>query len=251
MSDIITEIGFDSKSLWQAKGFEPHAFPESTWPHFRELQLKRLTSVEGEDLTPVQEMIRRPMCEGTFRHFHNQKIEKLALMWVLISKSIAGGSWVGWPTDDYDFPALIIAWEESKKRLHIIIDLMPIADCVEYEWYREKYLDGIEPVYNEYKDLIGPNSTYRWFRAMQGPYHIFDGPGEKRDRSLQCEIEYIKQWVRVVQDAEPVQDAQYKQYVIRRKKILQTQLRQRDPLGSVLMRTLGDELGKKTILGYT
>ena len=53
MSDIITDIGFDSKSLWQAKGFEPHAFPESTWPHLRELQLKRLTSAEGEDLTPV------------------------------------------------------------------------------------------------------------------------------------------------------------------------------------------------------
>ena len=62
MSDIITDIGFDSKSLWQAKGFEPHPFPESTWPLFRELQLKRLTSVEGEDLTPVQEMVKRPMC---------------------------------------------------------------------------------------------------------------------------------------------------------------------------------------------
>ena len=38
---------------------------------------------------------------------------------------------------------------------------------------------------------------------------------------------------------------------IKRKRIMQTQLRQRDPLGSVLMRTLGDELGKKSILGYT
>jgi len=54
-----------------------------------------------------------------------------------------------------------------------------------------------------------------------------------------------------VNEAEPVKDEQYRQYAIRRKKILQTQLRQRDPLGSVLMRTLGDELGKKTIVGYT
>ena len=95
MSDIVTDIGFDSKSLWQPKGFEPHTFPESTWPLFKDLDLKRLTEVEGEDLTPVQEFFKRPMCEGTFRHFYNDKIEKLALMWVLISRSIAGGSWVG------------------------------------------------------------------------------------------------------------------------------------------------------------
>ena len=86
---------------------------------------------------------------------------------------------------------------------------------------------------------------------MQGPYHIFDGPGEQRDRALACEIEYIKEWVKVVKNAEPVKDEQYKQYAVKRKKILQTQLRQRDPLGSVLIRTMGDELGKKTILGYT
>lgn len=251
MSEIITDIGFDSKSLWHAKGFEPHPFPESTWPLIKDLKLKKLAAIEEEDLSPVQEMIRRPMAEGTFRHFYNEKIEKLALMWILISKSIAGGSWVGWPNDEYDFPALIIAWEESKKRLHIIIDLMPIVDCVEYEWYREKYLDRIEPVYNEFKDLIGPNSTYRWFRAMQSPYHIFDSPGEKRDRALTCEIEYIKKWVEVVREAAPVKDEHYKQYVNRRKKIMQTQLRQRDPLGSVLIRTLGDELGKKSIVGYT
>ena len=251
MSEIINDIGFDSKSLWQPKGFEPHTFPESTWPIIKELDLKKLIEIEGEDLSPVQEMIKRPMAEGTFRHFYNEKIEKLALMWLLISKSIAGGSWVGWPSDEYDFPALIIAWEESKKRLHIIIDLMPIVDCVEYEWYREKYLDVMEPVYNEYKDLIGPNSTYRWFRAMQGPYHIFDGPGEKRDRALKCEVEYIKGWVELVRKAEPIKDEQYRQYVNKRKSIMQKQLRQRDPLGSVLIRTLGDELGKKSILGYT
>ena len=92
MSEIITEIGFDSKSLWQPKGFEPHPFPESTWPIIKELGLKRLTETGSEDLTPTQEMIKRPMAEGTFRNFYNEKIEKLALMWLLISKSIAGGS---------------------------------------------------------------------------------------------------------------------------------------------------------------
>ena len=111
MSEIITDLGFDSKSLWQPKGFEPHPYPESTWPHLAGLQLKRLTEIEGEDLTPLQEGVKRPMAEGAFRHFHNDKIEKLAHMWVLISRSIAGGMWMGWPNDDYDFPALVLAWE--------------------------------------------------------------------------------------------------------------------------------------------
>lgn len=251
MSDIITELGFDSKSLWQPKGFEPHPYPETTWPAFEGLCLKKLTEIEGEDLSPLQDGVKKPMCEGTFRHYYNDKIEKLAHMWVLISRSIAGGMWMGWPNDDYDFPALVLAWEESKKRLHIIIDIMPLADVVEHEWYREKYLDGIEPVYSKYKDLIGPPSTYRWFRAQQGPYMIFDGPSGQRGRALQCEVEYARYWAGLVKNAEPVTDEQTKNYIIRRKRLMMTQLRQRDPLGSVLLRTMGPELGKKCSIGYT
>ena len=82
MSEFVTDIGFDSKSLWQPKGFEPHTFPESTWPLLKDLNLKTLTEIEGEDLTPVQGMVKQPMATGTFRHFHNDKIEKLALMWL-------------------------------------------------------------------------------------------------------------------------------------------------------------------------
>lgn len=251
MSDIVTDLGFDSKTLWQMKVFEPHPYPEATWPLLKGLNLKRLTTLEGQDLTVLQAGIKKPMIEGTFRHFYNEKIEKLAHMWVLISKSIAGGMWMGWPNDDYDFPALVMAWEESKKRLHIIIDLMPMVDVVEYEWYREKYLDGIEPVFNEHKDLIGPPSTYRWFRAQLGPYNIFDGPSGQRDKALQCEMAYIKYWAELVQKAEPVTDPAYKQYANRRKRIIQQQLRQRDPLGSVLIRTMGPELGKTCCVGYT
>ena len=251
MSDIITELDFDSKSLWQPKGFDPHPFPEKTWPLIKELGLKSLTQTEGEDLSEIQEKFDKPMITGTFRHFTNDKIEKLALMWVLISKSIVGGSWVGWPRDGYDFPGLVIAWEESKKRLHIIIDLVPTVDCVEFEWYREKYLDGLEAVYAEFKDLIGPNSTYNWFRAMESPYMIFDSPNERREKALNCELAYIKYWVEMVKKAEPVQDAKHREYADRRKKIIQQQLRKRDPLGSVLVRTLGPDIGKKAILGYT
>jgi hypothetical protein len=55
----------------------------------------------------------------------------------------------------------------------------------------------------------------------------------------------------MVKKAEPVQDSKYREYADRRKKIIQQQLRRRDPLGSVLVRTLGPELGEKAILGYT
>jgi hypothetical protein len=251
MSDIITELGFDSKTIWQMKNFEPHPYPEKTWPLLKDLGLKRLEQIEGEDLRVLQDGVDRPMIKGAFRHFYNDKIEKLAHMWTLISGSIAGGMWMGWPNENYDFPALVMAWEESRKRLHIIIDLMPIVDVVEYESYREKYLDGIEPVFNEYKDLIGPPSTYRWFRAQLGPYNIFDGPSGQRERALTCQMEYIKHWAGLVKNAEPMKDPEYKKYVNKRKRTIQMQLRQRDPLGSVLIRTLGEELGKKCSIGYT
>jgi hypothetical protein len=250
MSEIITDLGFDSKSLWQPKNFEPHPFPESTWPFFKGLNLKLLTEIEGQDMTPLLE-IDRPMTFGTIRPYGSDKIEKLTTMWVLISKSIAGGFWMGWPNDDYDFPALVLAWEESKKRLHVIIDVMPLVDCVEYPEYREKYLDGIDPVYMKYRDLIGLPSTYNWFRAQSGPYHIFDGPGSQREKSLQCEVEYGKYWSQVVQKAEPMEDGPYKQYVNKRKKMIMDQLRKNDPLGAVLIRTMGNELGRLAGVSYT
>ena len=64
-------------------------------------------------------------------------------------------------------------------------------------------------------------------------------------------MEYIKYWAELVKKAEPVQDEQYKQYANRRKRLIMAQLRQRDPLGSVLIRTMGEELGKKCAIGYT
>ena len=80
---------------------------------------------------------------------------------------------------------------------------------------------------------------------------IFDGPSGQRERALECEVEYIKHWVKQVNKAEPLKDDEYKQYVNKRKRTIMSQLRQRDPLGSVLMRTMGPELGKKCAIGYT
>jgi hypothetical protein len=86
---------------------------------------------------------------------------------------------------------------------------------------------------------------------MESPYMIFDSPNERREKALNCELAYIKYWVEMVKKAEPVQDAKHREYADRRKKIIQQQLRKRDPLGSVLVRTLGPDAGKKAILGYT
>ena len=57
MSEFITELDFDSKSLWQPKGFEPNPFPEKTWPLIKELDLKSLTQVEGEDLKSMGDIV--------------------------------------------------------------------------------------------------------------------------------------------------------------------------------------------------
>ncbi len=69
MSEIITDLGFDSKSLWQPKGFVPSPYPETTWPHFEGLDLKKLNEIEGEDLTPLQNGVNKPMVEGGLSSF--------------------------------------------------------------------------------------------------------------------------------------------------------------------------------------
>jgi len=63
MSDIVTDLGFDSKSLWQPKGFESQLYPELTWPYLKELNLKRVSAIEGEDLTLLQEGVIMPIVD--------------------------------------------------------------------------------------------------------------------------------------------------------------------------------------------
>jgi hypothetical protein len=244
----LKELGFNSQS-WPAPGFAPQPWIDKVWVVLRKLDLKPLTETEGVNLTELYN-VDKPMARGAFRSFSTDKIEKIGLMWIIFAKSIVGGALLGWPRDGYDFPVLCIAWEETKKRLHIIIDLWPLTDCVVNEWYREKYLDGLDPVWREFRDIRQQPSTYVWARAIAGPMSIFDDTSD-RPRALECELKYIDYWVtQVVPKSEPVKDPTHMEYVNKRKKAIRDQFRARDPLGSVIIRTMGPELGKKAILAY-
>jgi hypothetical protein len=253
-SDLcLKELGFDSKT-WPVTGIpEVRPFPERVWAILRKLNLRRLNAFENEDLTPLQRFIETPMCQGACTVWESDKIEKLCFWWLRMAKRMISAAVLATPKDNYDFPALLVDWDEARGPGHFMCDLQPLTDLVINEWYRQKYMDGIDPIYRKYYDLVGPPSLHTWFRTITGPYYIFGRPqtAEERMRPLNCVLEYISFWTDMVLKAEPIDDPRlylHLEYVKMRKKKWREWLRYRDPVEAVIMRTCGPELGKKIMI---
>jgi hypothetical protein len=192
------------------------------------------------------------MIRGESRYFCTDKIEKISFGWSVIRKALVAGACMGWPRDDYDFPILTLDWDESLKHVHIIADFMPLTDIVMNDWYREKYLDGIEPIYKQYTDLLdAPPNPINWFRSLSSPYVISGKPDAdpqrtRIKRAQDCLVVYFKYWLdEIVAKAEPIKDPAHKEYVNKRKAKMRDVLRRKDPGGAPIAAMIGKELAFK------
>jgi len=131
---------------------------------------------------------------------------------------------------------------------------MPLTDIVVNDWYREKYLDGIEPTYKQYTDLLdAPPNPINWFRSFTSPYVIADKPDADPARTMvkraqDCLVAYLKYWMEeIVAKAEPITDPEHKKYVTMKKAKIRDILRRRDPGGPPLVALMGKELAWKAL----
>lgn len=241
------------------EGFQPLCPAKAYWEVMKEYDFEPVEEIAGiniaEHKRKVQEKLKEQgidpskMLSGGSQYLCTDKIEKINIGWSVIRNAIVASGCMGWPRDDYDFPVLTLDWDESVKHVHIIADFMPLTDIVVNDWYREKYLDGVESIFKEYSDLLdAPPNPLNWFRSLSSPYVIAGKPDSDPDRSsskraLDLHVAYLKYWLEeIVAKAEPVTDPEHKAYVNKRKAKMRDILRRKDPGGPPMVAMLGKEL---------
>lgn len=215
---------FNSKS-WKCEAFEPYPIPETIWPIVLTLDLKPLTNWQGVDISELQEVI-QPMIEGCLLSFYTDKIEKLTASFHIYMKRMAVTILMIAPNDDYDFPMLSLMFTEDSGSVQSFVDMHPLRDLVIDPWYREKYLDPVEPIWKEYQDVQIGISPSAWYRALLSPFFIGRWKLEGSDKSglsraADCLAKYVEYYIKyVIRNAEPVKNPEAKESAIKRKRAI-------------------------------
>lgn len=241
------------------QSFEPQQTARALWEIFKDYDFEPLEEIAGINIAQhmkernekLKEKGMAPM-KGDRLYLCNDKIEKLGFGWIIIRDAMLISTCMGWPRDDYDFPVLGTTWDESEKHVHMIADFMPLVDLTMNEWYLEKYLDPVEPIFKQYTDLLeAPAGNLSWFRALSSPYVIVgrnkaDPERATMKRALDCLCRYVKYWIEeIVAKAEPVTDPPYREQVKAKKEKIRDIYRRKDPGGPVMTALFGKELAWK------
>jgi len=239
--------------MWGCEDFEPQPVVETVWPILSKLNPKLMTTSEGEDITDLQEM-RVYIMEGSNLFFSTDKIEKLIITIQVVAKRL-NCAWVEiTPNNDYDFPIFEVDIFEYLDRVFFLLDMHPLRDLVIDAWYREKYLDPVEPIWKEYPDLnTGKSVTASALSSFLSPYSIIgihkpaDDMRSNMARMLECATKYLEYYVdNVVAKAEPVEDPEGKAFVIKKKQAMRAYYRTKDPTVAQMSKQLGFDLLKKS-----
>jgi len=104
-----------------------------------------------------------------------------------------------------------------------------LRDLVINEWYREKYLDPVEPIWKEYFDLHNDVNPNTWFRSFLSPFPICsrltpkDGDRSEFARLTEVLAKYLDYYItNVIPKAEPVKDPQAKEFATKKSLDYQT-----------------------------
>jgi hypothetical protein len=191
--------------------------------------------------------------EGTELFFSADKIEKLVIAIIVLTKQI-NSAWVEvTPNDDYDFPIFEVDLFEYADRAFFLLDMHPLRDLVVDPWYREQYLDPVEPIWKKYLDLnTGQSVTASALRSFLSPYSIIgihkisDDKRSNIAKMLECLVEYLEYYVNnVVAKARPVRDPEGKAFVIKKKQAMRAYYRTKDPTIAQMSKQLGFDLLKR------
>jgi len=161
---------FNSKAF-PVEGFTPSPTPEYVWPVIEKLNPRPISTWEGMDVTDLQEM-RKPMMDGCMYEFETDKLEKINLGFLVFMKRMVGTFVTLFPRDNYDFPVFSAELIENPGNLHFLMDMHPLRDLVTDEWYRQKYLDPVEPLWKEYADIHNDVNPNNWWRSFLSTYPV-------------------------------------------------------------------------------
>jgi hypothetical protein len=239
-----------SVNRWNPDGFRPQPATERVWPILSSLNPSLVTSLGGEDITPLHDL-RTPSFEGSLMAFNADKLEKMVVGNMCFMRKLTVFFVTIYPEDNYDFPVVASDLTEGADHAAFIFDFHALADIVVNTAYREKYLDKLDSIWKEYLDLDNRPNPASWYRALMSPFDIFGRyPTTGSDRSqaaraLDCQCKYLKYYCDLVRNAAPVPDPAARQYAVARREAIKAVFREKDPGLAPLSASLGAETARK------
>jgi hypothetical protein len=254
MTELINEVKAFSKDL----KYEPVPLVEIGWKVVEQWNPKPLESFEGVDLTEFSKRIETPIMSLRMEHFYTDKFEKIHLSWFYYMPKAPRitQALVICPSDDYDLPVFVGDLDERAHGLNVsmIVDLWPTLDLGAEEWYKEKYYDGLAPLYAKYWDL-GPQKIMfhpdmAWWRMLTSPYELnIEVPFDQRDTLTAMFTDYLNYYAEICKKAEPIKDPKIKEHIAKKKRLQRKWFREKDPAKGVIIRALGEDAERKIMVG--
>jgi len=240
-------INFKSEEIptFEERGFQP--ILRTFLNTLEKLSLQPLDTIEGKSIKLLRDGVEKPFFTGVFKPYRAEKCEKITICNCILMERILTSTVIAIPSDDYEFPMLVLEWSETESVISVVADYVPLVDMVMHEAYRMKYLDPLDPYWTKYKELPGmaPN-RFAWSRMLFSPYYL-SGHISKQDGSniracLQLMQDYLDLWLTLYEKAEPITDNAHKKYVKERKTQVRKIFRENDEGAKSLLQMVGKEI---------
>jgi hypothetical protein len=246
----VSELSVEVKSFSEDLKFEPVPLLEKAWEMVKRWDPKPLRSSKGIDLTEFTRRIDKPKMSLRMEFYSTDKCEKISLGWFYYMGPRITQVFGVMPRKDLDLPIFMVDLDERKRGSSLILDLGARVDLVAEEWYREKYYDGLAPVYGKYWDL-GPQKIVfhpdlAWYRMASSPYFLnIELPLDQRETITSMIADYLEYYDQAYERAEPWRDSRLEEYAARRWQVLAKMFKEKDPAKGVMIRTLGPDLTER------
>jgi hypothetical protein len=208
---------------------------------------------------PVPDHVRRCETERGWEDlalFTAPKIERITVHRFFALGRVREHLCLGWPAEDYDFPALGLDLYEHADHFNLTADFLPMQDIAYHRDYYDRYLAG-------YKDLV-----YSWWpkliehrvEPVEPPRAYFTNQlgsclalhlplrYEGLPTALAFQREAVGVWLDVWDRAEPVSEAERERYNTRRNQLIRGAYKRSD-YDSVASKVMAAVVGWETTNG--
>ena len=247
------KIRFKSEYLptFTEKGFQP--ILERLCSVLEKQEHPPIDTLQGKSIKPVSEGVETSFLKGVFKAYKLEKCEKISLSSFLIMDKILVVAIIAIPSDDYEFPMLLLEWSETENIISVMVDFIPLVDSVMRKDYCEKYLDPLEEYWSKYKQLPGIEPMpFVWARQVLGPYYLSGLVPKKSEQNRKECMElfqnYLEAWISLCQKAEPMKDDKMRAYIKVRKSKIRKFFVENDEGSKSMAQLIGKDLQELTAL---
>ena len=141
-----------------------------------------------------------------------------------------------YPEDDYDIPLLAIDFSKMKKKTFVYLNFIPLFQDAEYQ---QKYLDRLEPIWSRYS-IVPEAKAKEWMNPYLHRFSVYAmAKNALLPECYQCAYDYFACYLDMLDQAEKIQDADYRSKVSAASLNYCDQLSEKDGSRQMLGRLIG------------